>query len=105
MPTPEPVTISFAHPHPDTDHYQRLLELFNERYPYITVELQPTYGYGPGVQADDADVLAAPQSQANLLYEQGHLLSLTAFIEQGASDGEPLDLDGFYPDSIEFFSR
>ena len=40
-PTPEPVTITFAHLSLDEDHYVALVQEFNERYPYVTVELKP----------------------------------------------------------------
>ena len=40
-PTPEPVTIAFAHPDIDTDYYEPLVRAFNERFPHITVEPQP----------------------------------------------------------------
>jgi ABC-type glycerol-3-phosphate transport system substrate-binding protein len=68
-PTPVPVTISFAHPNYDTDHYQQLVERFNETYPYITVDLQPkqwdTLG---GLGAGDADVFVTSQFALSWLH-------------------------------------
>ena len=39
MPTPEPVTITFAYPARDTAYYETLVQEFQEQNSYITVEL------------------------------------------------------------------
>ena len=100
-PTPEPVTITFAHPKPDTDTYQRLLQRFNEAYPYITIELQPKdsdmlSGLGPG----DADVFVSSQFAQIWLREQGTILNLTPFVEQDEAF-QPSDL---YPGTMGLYT-
>lgn len=40
-PTPQPVTIRFAHLDADQDYYRRLAATFGESHPWITVELLP----------------------------------------------------------------
>jgi len=101
-PTPEPVVISFAHPDFDTEAYQQWVEQFNERYPYITVELGPKKsemlgGLSPG----DADVFINSQFALNWLHGQGGILDLSPFIEQDAS----FDISGFYPGAVGLYTR
>jgi multiple sugar transport system substrate-binding protein len=101
-PTPEPVTISYAHADYDTDYLQRLVSKFNESYPYIHVELRPrrwdTMG---GLSAGDADVFVTSQFALSGLSEQGSVLDLTPFIEQ---DGA-FDQEDFYPGTVGLYMR
>ncbi len=101
-PTPEPVTISYAHADYDTDYLQRLVSEFNESYPYIHVELRPrrwdTLG---GLSAGDADVFVTSQFALSALSEQGNVLDLTPFIEQ---DGT-FDQEDFYPGTVGLYMR
>ncbi len=101
-PTPEPVTISFAHADYDTAYLQRLLEEFNERYPYITVELRPKrYDMLGGIGAGDADAFVTSQFALSWLSEQGSILDLTPFLEQ---DGT-FDREDFYPGTLGLYIR
>jgi multiple sugar transport system substrate-binding protein len=101
-PTPEPVTISYAHADYDTDYLQRLVSEFNESYPYINVELRPrrwdTLG---GLSAGDADVFVTSQFALSGLSEQGSVLDLTPFIEQ---DGT-FDQGDYYPGTVGLYTR
>jgi multiple sugar transport system substrate-binding protein len=93
IPTPEPVTIVFAHPDLDTEYYEALVQEFSESYPYITVELVSS---GTG----DADVFVDSQFAPSELREQDNVLSLDPFIEQDAS----FDLSDFYPGTVGLFT-
>jgi multiple sugar transport system substrate-binding protein len=100
-PTPEPITISFAHLQADADLYERLASQFNEQYPHLTVELRPKGWDGLNdLGAGDADVLVGPAAILRRLWEQDGLLSLDPFIEQDRS----FDLNDFYPGTVELFT-
>jgi multiple sugar transport system substrate-binding protein len=99
-PTPEPVTISFAHPNFDTEHYQRLLERFNEHYPHITVELRPKrWDMLSGLGAGDADVFVSTQFAVN--WAQDSILNLTPLIEQD----ENFHLGDFYAGMMGLYTK
>ena len=101
-PTPEPVTISFAHADTDTETYQQLVQEFNERYPYITVELRPKrWDMLGGLSDNDADIFVTSQFALNWLHEQGDVLNLTPFIEQD----ESFAVADFYPGTVGLFTR
>ncbi len=101
-PTPEPVTISFAYANYDTEHYQQLLETFNELYPHITVELRPKqWDMLGGLGAGDADCFVTSQFALSWLYEQGNALNLTPLMEQD----ESFEPDDFYPGTIGLYTR
>lgn len=101
-PPPEPVTISFAHADYDTAYLQRLLEEFNERYPYITVELRPKrYDMLGGIGAGDADAFVTSQFALSWLSEQGNILDLTPFLEQD----ETFDQEDLYPGTLGLYMR
>jgi multiple sugar transport system substrate-binding protein len=101
-PTPEPVTITFAHPDSDTQYYQQLLAAFEEQYPYITVELRPKqWDMLGGLSAGDADVFASSQFALNWLQEQNGVLNLTPFIEQD----ESFDLADFFEGTVGLYTR
>ncbi|MBN1934823.1 MAG: sugar ABC transporter substrate-binding protein [Anaerolineae bacterium] len=100
-PTPEPVMISFAFSNSDTEYYQRILQKFNEVYPYITVNLQPRRGdmlggIGPG----NADVFISSQFAQAWLKEQGNILDLTPLTEQDKA----FSLSDFYPGTLGLYS-
>lgn len=99
IPTPEPLTIVFAHPGSDADYYEPLVQEFNERYPHTTVELRPRR---PSQQTNpDADVFVSSSFTLSELRERGDILSLDPFIEQDAS----FDLSDFYPGMVEALTR
>lgn len=101
-PTPEPVTISFAHPNYDTEHYQQLLETFNDQYPHITVELQPKrWDMLGGLGAGDADCFLTSQFSLNWLVDQGNVLNLTPLIEQD----ETFEPEDYYPGTMGLYTR
>jgi len=96
------VTIAFAHPEVDTDHYEPLVRTFNENHPHITVEPHPRAWDAMGnLGADDADVFAVGTFALIELQQQGDILSLDPFTEQDAS----LDMADFYPGTVEIFTR
>jgi multiple sugar transport system substrate-binding protein len=99
-PTPEPVTISFAHPSFDTEHYQRLVEEFAEVYPHITVDLRPRrWDMLSGLGAGDADVFVSTQFAVS--WAQDSILNLTPFIEQD----DTFAADDFYPGMMDLYSK
>jgi ABC-type glycerol-3-phosphate transport system substrate-binding protein len=101
-PTPEPAIITFAYPTPDTEFYQQLLVEFGERYPHITVELQPKrWDMLSGISVADADVFVSSQFALNWLQDQDGLLNLTPFIEQD----ESFDLSDYYPGTVGLYTR
>jgi len=98
MPTPEPVTIVFAHSGSDADYYEALVQEFNERYPHLTVEIRPRR---PFQQTNpDVDVFVSSSFALSEPREQDDVLSLDPFIEQDAS----FDLSDFYPGTVEAFT-
>lgn len=99
-PTPEPVTITFAHLSLDEDHYAALVQEFNERYPYVTVELKPIQprDWWRGQRGpDEVDVFTTFDGALSELQKQGSILELDAFVEQDMS----FELADFYPGTIE----
>jgi ABC-type glycerol-3-phosphate transport system substrate-binding protein len=99
MPTPEPVTILFAHSGSDAE-YEALVQGFHERYPHITVELRTRRSFPFQQGNPDADVFVSSSFALSELRERGDVLSLDPFIEQDAS----FDLSDFYPGTVEAFT-
>ncbi len=100
-PTPEPVTISYAFSKTDTEYYQRMLQKFNEIYPYITVELKPKRSdLLGGIGAGDADTFVSSQFAQIWLKEQNQILDLTPFTEQD----ETLNSADFYPGAMGLYT-
>jgi multiple sugar transport system substrate-binding protein len=93
IPTPEPVTIVFAHPDLDAEYYEALVQEFSESHSYITVEPVSS-------GTDDADVFVDSQFAPSELRERDNVLSLDPFIEQDAS----FDLSDFYPGTVGLFT-
>jgi multiple sugar transport system substrate-binding protein len=100
-PTPEPVTIVFAHPEVDTEYYEPLAQEFNESHFHITVELQPSTGDAlVDLSTGAKDVLAADAFSIRGLQEQGEILSLDPFIEQDGS----FNRSDLYPGTMEILA-
>jgi len=101
-PTPDPVTITFAHPQSDTGYYETLVELFQDEYPYITVELEPQISYDFGwINVDDADVFVHTQFALGELLADDQVLDLTPFIDKDKG----FQPDDFYPGTLAMYSR
>jgi multiple sugar transport system substrate-binding protein len=99
-PTPEPVTISFAYPNFDTEHYQRLVQTFNEAYPHITVDLRPRrWDMLSGLGSGDADIFVSTQFAVS--WAQDSILNLTPFVEQDESFAS----DDFYPGMMGLYTK
>jgi multiple sugar transport system substrate-binding protein len=100
MPTPEPVTIVFAHSGSDAE-YEALAQEFHERYPHITVEIRPRRSFQQFQRTSpDVDVFVSSSFNLSELREEGDVLSLDPFIEQDVSFG----LSDFYPGTVEAFT-
>ena len=100
-PPPDPVTIAFAHPTVDEAYYQDLVDLFNEDYPHITVDLQPRHGdLLGGIDVGDADVFVTSQFALNWLRGEGSLLDLSPYVEGESA----LDSADFYPGMSELYT-
>jgi multiple sugar transport system substrate-binding protein len=100
-PTPEPVMISFAFGRWEQEYYERLIELFNEQYPHITVTPRVLRNFGQldnVFQEGQVDTFMIYDNSELLpdLFEQNLLLNLTPFVDQG--DG--FDLEDFYPATV-----
>lgn len=100
MPTPEAVTIVFAHSGSDAEYYQALAQTFHERYPHITVELRPRRSFPFQQTNPDVDVFVSSSLTLSRLREQSDVFGLDPFIEQDAS----FDLSDFYPGTIAAFT-
>ena len=99
-PTPEPVTISFAHPATETAYYEALGAQFSQDHPQITIRLEAK----SIVELDDiANITGSdafvvyPQTQLADLLGQEALLDLASMIEQDAD----VDLSDMHPDAVE----
>jgi multiple sugar transport system substrate-binding protein len=97
-PAREPVTISFAFPEGDAEHYAALLLKFTESHPQIAVELRPStrqelYSFAP----ESADVLWVPQDAVPRLSAQDAILDLDSLIEQDNA----FQLSDFYEGSVD----
>jgi multiple sugar transport system substrate-binding protein len=97
-PAPEPVTIRFACPADERDHYQQLADAYQQDHPWVTVELVPRdwdmlggIDLG-GLEAEKVDAFVSSQFALNWLREGGQLLNLSPFIEQDAA----FQADDFY---------
>jgi ABC-type glycerol-3-phosphate transport system substrate-binding protein len=96
------VTISFAHPEPDAEYYQKLAQEFNDSHPHVTVELHPKHWNTlSGLSTNDEDVFVTSQFALNWLQERGQVLNLSPFIEHDQSFA-PSD---FYPGTLRLFSK
>jgi ABC-type glycerol-3-phosphate transport system substrate-binding protein len=98
-PTPEPVTISFAHPSVNTGYYEELLPIFGEQYPHITVNLLPmqTQGDFARIEERGTDVIELYPGGLHSAYQGDVLLALNSVIEQDLE----FDLADFYPSGLE----
>jgi multiple sugar transport system substrate-binding protein len=100
-PTREPVTITFAFPEDDAEHYEALIHKFNESHPLITVELRPrTREDMFSLETESADVLWVVHYSVVQLSQQGKLLDLSSLIEQD----EAFQLSAFYPGTVDALS-
>jgi multiple sugar transport system substrate-binding protein len=105
-PTPEPVKISFAFPSDLADHYDELIEMFNEQHPEITVERRSIissekwdYLFREGKV--DVFLLSSEDELFGNLRREDKILSLTPFLQ----DADTVGLDDFYPDALQAFQR
>ena len=100
-PPPEPVTITFAFPETDVTTYEKLVDIFQQEYGYITVELRPkSSDVLGGIDVDDSDVFLTSQFAIGWMQSQGRVLNLTPFIE----GDEKLDASDFYPGTMALFT-
>ena len=101
-PTPEPVTIRFAHHDYEEEYYEGLAAEFRVQYPHVTVELLPsTWQELAELSPDDADVFVNNRGLRWVLDEQGEVLGLDPWIEQD----ESFDPSDFYPGVLGLYSR
>jgi len=98
VPTPEPVTISFAHSQDSTGSYERWAQEFQEQNPHITVELASLDNVTAG-ELLKKDVFMSSQFELAGYVGKQAILDLTGFIEQD----EGLDIGDFYPATLDVF--
>jgi len=103
VPTTEPVSISFACSETDADTYRQLVQVFSDRYPSITVEVQSQRPdrYGGFRRMEQADIFVYSQFAMSEFLEEKLILNLTPFIEQDPS----FKTSDFYPGTISLFAR
>jgi multiple sugar transport system substrate-binding protein len=100
-PPPEPVTIAFAFPETDLETFEKLVDIFGQEFPHITVELRPkSSDILGGIDVDDSDVLLTSQFAIAWMQTQDRVLNLTPFIE----GDEKLDASDFYPGTMGLFT-
>jgi ABC-type glycerol-3-phosphate transport system substrate-binding protein len=99
-PTPEPVTIRFAHSTLEIDRaqYEALIAKFNESYPHITVELLHWPPWQPINDLSGVDTLMVYGGLAPLLQEQESITSLDGFIQRD----ESFDLADMHPGAAAY---
>jgi multiple sugar transport system substrate-binding protein len=100
VPTPVPVTITFACPSSDTAAYRPLVEEFNKTYPHITIELFPIRRSSYDLDMTTIDVLVGDQYHAIEFRERGDILDLSPILDQDLS----FDPTDFHPGVLEAFS-
>jgi multiple sugar transport system substrate-binding protein len=101
-PAREPVTISFAFPEVDAEHYAALAAGFAESHPQITVELLHKTGQElAALEPESADVLWVPQDAVPRMSAQDAILNLRSLIEQD----EGFQLADFYEGALDALSR
>lgn len=97
VPTFEPVSIQFNFPQSDQQYYESLLPLFQEKYPYINVEMVP-YTSDP---SDEYDVLTIPWFTTLTPNLGGiDLIPLDPFLEREIDFAEA----NFYPNTLDAYS-
>ncbi len=99
QPTPEPVTITFAHQRFESDYVENLVAQFNEIHPEITIELTEFFGNQiqaqPGVDVFQIDLFSFLANQP-----RGAFLDLSPLIEQDQS----LEINDFFPGALDVFT-
>jgi multiple sugar transport system substrate-binding protein len=98
IPSADPVTISFSFSQDDQAYFESLLPAFNEKYPYITVELEP-YSDEPNYESDVVTVSWMATIDTTELFE--NTLPLDSFISE-QQDFSPGD---FYPGTLDAFAN
>jgi multiple sugar transport system substrate-binding protein len=98
-PTPEPVTITFMHPQDPSGSFTQWAEQFQDRYPYITVELEAISG-GNHSRISSADAFIVTQFELNQHLQNRAIIDLLTFIEQD----DELNTADFYAPAMEVFS-
>jgi multiple sugar transport system substrate-binding protein len=100
-PTPEPVTLIFPHLREDGDYYEPLVQQFQERYPYVTVELRALdWRSLNDLDGSEGDVFWVTQYSMMRMQQQGLLLDVDSLIEQAPADAA-IDADDFYPGLLD----
>jgi multiple sugar transport system substrate-binding protein len=100
VPTPVPITLTFAHPSVDTAAYEPLVEAFNQVYPHITIELYTVRRSDYDLDMSTIDVAVGSPYHAIELREQGALLNLSPMLECDFA----FDSADFYPGVLDAFS-
>jgi multiple sugar transport system substrate-binding protein len=100
-PTPEPVTISFAHDAAQSERWEELASAFSKEFPHITVDLKPQRNQGQSSRLYTSEEVVDTFELAPLLFatlfEEGHLHDLSPFVEQDKA----FDVPDFYPSLVD----
>ena len=100
-PTPEPVTISFAHDAAQSEHWEALASAFSKENPHITVDLKPIQDQRQfsrlRTSEEVVDTFELAPSAFGTLFEEGYLQDLSPFVDE---DGA-FDVSDFYPSLVD----
>jgi ABC-type glycerol-3-phosphate transport system substrate-binding protein len=100
-PTPDPVTIQFSFPSVDNDFYEPMALIFHEKFPNITVELNPLQGNAySNLDPDQTDVIAVDVFFLRNMQREGSILGLNSVIEQDDS----FNMSDYLPGTVDFLA-
>ncbi len=98
-PAPEPVTLTFAHPHDPSGYYEDWALQFHDRYPHITVELEAISGSNYS-RISSKDAFVVTQFELGQYLQNRAIIDLSVFIEQD----DELNAGDFYAPAVEVFN-
>ncbi len=100
-PTPDPVTIIFSFPNYDNDFYEPMALVFHEKFPNITIELNPLQGNLLGnLSPEQTDVIAVDVYDLRRMQSNVGILGLNSVIEQDDS----FNMSDYLPGTVDFLA-
>jgi multiple sugar transport system substrate-binding protein len=100
-PTPEPVTISFAHDAEQSEHWEAVASAFSKENPHITVVLKPVRDQRQRLslyRSDEVvDTFELDPWLFGTLFQEGYLQDLSPFVDEDSA----FDVSDFYPSLVD----
>ena len=93
-PAPDPVEITFRHDQTDTNYFKGQIQKFNEKYPYITVNLR-TQG-----SSESADCFVGQSYDVPDLVQNERIVNLSPYLEQD----QDFQKEDFVPGILDTFT-